>query len=311
MIFYKRRCNVGKFIDITGNKYGRLTVIKRVKNQGKKPMWLCKCECGNEKIARADSLKNGSIQSCGCLLKESTAQRNFVDLTGKKIGRWTVISRTTDQNNCIKWKCQCECGTKRDVFATSLLNGISKSCGCLKNELSHDMNFIDLTGKKFGLLTVIKRVEDRQSLRGGNNVRWLCKCECGNEKIVLSHALRQGCTKSCGCLNVSYGEYYIKELLDEMHIKYAQEYTFNDCKDNKPLPFDFYLPDYNICIEYDGQQHFESVDFFGGKKHFIMQQKHDHIKNLYCKNNSITLLRLPYYLSDNQIKKQIIDTLNP
>ena len=61
-----------------------------------------------------------------------------------------------------------------------------------------------------------------------------------------------------------------------------------------PLKFDFYLPDYNCCIEYDGKQHFEPIDYFGGKNGFIKTQERDDIKNQYCKNNDIKLIRIPY-----------------
>lgn len=65
--------------------------------------------------------------------------------------------------------------------------------------------------------------------------------------------------------------------------------------DIRPLPFDFYLPEYNICIEYDGEQHNRSVKHFGGDKAFYTRIKHDNIKNEYCKNNGISLLRIPYF----------------
>lgn len=58
-----------KFIDLTGQKFGRLTVLKRVENKGTSIYWLCKCDCGNEKIIRGDSLKQGLTNSCGCLQK--------------------------------------------------------------------------------------------------------------------------------------------------------------------------------------------------------------------------------------------------
>ena len=84
----------------------------------------------------------------------------------------------------------------------------------------------------------------------------------------------------------------------------------------KTLPFDFYIPDLNICIEYDGEQHFEPVDF-GGKgkeyaeKRFKAQQKRDNIKTEYCKNNNIKLIRIPYWEFDNveNILKQELNIL--
>ena len=67
----------------------------------------------------------------------------------------------------------------------------------------------------------------------------------------------------------------------------------------KPLPFDFYLPNYNICIEYDGEQHFKPIKYFGGQKAFQSQQQKDEIKNKYCQDNKIKLIRISYMDYDN------------
>ena len=88
--------------------------------------------------------------------------------------------------------------------------------------------------------------------------------------------------------------------MDSHKIKYTPQKRFDDCKDIKPLPFDFYLSDYNTCIEYDGQQHFEPVDFSGKRENLAQQQfektqYHDKIKNKYCEDNNIRLLRIPYF----------------
>lgn len=104
----------------------------------------------------------------------------------------------------------------------------------------------------------------------------------------------------CPACQESKGEKTIKQWLESHKIKYIPQKRFDDCKDIKILPFDFYLLDYNICIEYDGQQHYEPVDFAGkGLEHaqqkFIKTQYHDEIKNIYCKNNNIPLLRIPYF----------------
>ncbi len=69
-----------KIIDLTDQKFGRLTVLERTKNQGIQPTWLCQCECGNQIVTQAGNLKNGNTKSCGCLKKE----------TGKKIGKQNI-----------------------------------------------------------------------------------------------------------------------------------------------------------------------------------------------------------------------------
>jgi len=80
-----------------------------------------------------------------------------------------------------------------------------------------------------------------------------------------------------------------------------------DCLDKKVLPFDFYLIEYNICIEYDGLQHFRAIEYFGGEKTLKITKKHDNIKNEYCLENGIKLYRIRY---NQDIKKELSNILN-
>lgn len=100
-----------------------------------------------------------------------------------------------------------------------------------------------------------------------------------------------GCPKCCE----SKGEKMVAQWLDKNNIQYISQKKFNDCRDKYTLPFDFYLPELNCCIEYDGKQHFEAIDWFGGQKSLEYIQRHDQIKTEYCKNNNIKLLRIPYF----------------
>lgn len=115
----------------------------------------------------------------------------------------------------------------------------------------------------------------------------------GNEWYAKPVNILSGC--GCPQCNGSHGERFIKLWLDDHDVKYGQQKTFDDCVDKKPLPFDFYLPQYNCCIEYDGEQHYKPVDYFGGEEYFKYVVKHDNIKTNYCKDNNIKLLRIPYY----------------
>ena len=72
-----------KVLDLTGQKFNRLTVIKRVENKGKNPMWLCRCDCGNETIVRGSHLTNNKIKSCGCYNKEVASKRLSTHLKSK------------------------------------------------------------------------------------------------------------------------------------------------------------------------------------------------------------------------------------
>ena len=126
------------------------------------------------------------------------------------------------------------------------------------------------------------------------NVPILHKCLRDNNEWYTTPArllYGYGCPKC----SESKGEKRISIWLKNHNIKYISQKKFYDCIDIKPLPFDFYLPDYNLCIEYDGEQHFKSVEFFGGLDGYNKRIKHDKIKNEYCENNNIKLLRIPYY----------------
>ena len=107
----------------------------------------------------------------------------------------------------------------------------------------------------------------------------------------------------CPICKESKGELLISNILNELNIDYNRQKTFPDLKYKSLLYFDFYLPDYNICIEYDGEQHFKSVDYFGGEKVFEENKIRDKIKNEYCNNNNIRLIRISY-------DEKITDKLN-
>lgn len=98
----------------------------------------------------------------------------------------------------------------------------------------------------------------------------------------------------CPVCNKSIGEKLISKYLNDNQINYIQQYRFSDCKNIRPLPFDFYLQDYNVCIEYDGRQHFEPVEQFGGEEELKKTQERDRIKTEYCFDNNIPLLRIRY-----------------
>lgn len=133
------------------------------------------------------------------------------------------------------------------------------------------------------------------------------------EQIAKDHLRGVGC-KNC---NDSKGEIEIRKYLMNKNIVFESQKRFDDCfnsKTNYKLPFDFYLSQYNICIEYDGEQHFEPINFgnYSNEKieHiFFICLRNDQIKNEYCINNNITLLRIPYWKFKN-IETIITDFLN-
>lgn len=115
----------------------------------------------------------------------------------------------------------------------------------------------------------------------------------------------------CYSCSSSTGEKLVRTCCDELNITYVSQKTFKDCRDRYVLPFDFYLPDYNLCIEYDGKQHYEPRKHFGGVEGFERRKYHDQLKNDYCKQHHINLLRIPYkYRTYKQIKGKILEYLS-
>lgn len=140
-------------------------------------------------------------------------------------------------------------------------------------------------------------IEALEEYNGGKNkITFRCKID-GHIWVARPGSALEG--KGCPKCQETKGERYVRQWLESKSIPYIYQKTFSDCRDKNMLPFDFYLPDYNVLIEYDGQQHFEPVDFAGrgetwAKRQLKITQRHDSIKNIYCQFNNIRLLRISY-----------------
>lgn len=173
--------------DLTGRRFGWLTAIEPTADRSvTSVIWRCKCDCGSEKLVSAKHLVSGAIQSCGCY---GRSYRPKKELEGQRFGMLTVIEETGKRKGSfVVWRCKCDCGNEL-VYASSreLTTGLTHSCGCVN----------DLTGMRFGKLTVIEPTEERRY----GCVVWKCRCDCGSEKFVNTTSLVKGFVKSCGCLN--------------------------------------------------------------------------------------------------------------
>ena len=285
--------------NLVGQQFHYLTVLSKTeKRKNGAVIWLCQCRCGNTKEVTSGELNAGRVTSCGCYNKEKAA-KSFKDITGLTFGRLTVLEKTAKRtkNRSVIWKCQCECGNICEISQESLKNG-TKSCGCLQKEAAHKTGIqlgYDLTGRRFGKLTVLNLIENK------NERTWLCQCDCGNLYEVSSKNLLRGHTSSCGCLKKSLGEYTIKKILQENNINFIEQYHNDTCKfldTNYYAYFDFYV-DNKYIVEFDGKQHFNPQCFNNISQHkaeeqFKKIQEHDKYKNQWCEQNHIPLIRIPY-----------------
>jgi 5-methylcytosine-specific restriction endonuclease McrA len=188
--------NMPAFKDLTGERFGRWTVI-RISDEGhrgKHISWLCRCDCGREKSVCSTSLKSGRSNSCGCLNSEVASKRESKDLLGMTFSRLTVIERVgvNKQWNCV-WRCKCKCGKETVVSSTNLLTSHTQSCGCLGNEKRIERKNFDIVGEKHNKLTVVEYAGRSKT----GERRWKCVCECGEEKIATTSDIRYGSVKSC------------------------------------------------------------------------------------------------------------------
>lgn len=136
---------MGKLIDLTGKKFGRLTVLHRstsvICKHGDDAVWCCLCDCGNIVEKSSRSLRKGLCNSCGCLLSEKTSKRCLSISIGDVFGKLTVIERVTPVGQKpVKWRCLCSCGNTTVVVTDSLKRGATKSCGCIHSKQVADRN---------------------------------------------------------------------------------------------------------------------------------------------------------------------------
>ena len=291
--------------------------------KGGKTYYHCTCDCGNSVDVCHYDLRDGNRTTCSKCADKVTHDNRVINLKGKRFGKLIVLDedpirhKTFGGETIIKWRCLCDCGNTTIVSSAALRNGQKTSCGCdvaKKYGISYEeykrrycQEFPNgkrtiTNGMRFGNLVT-------ESPTKGNNGKsaWICVCDCGSRTVVLNDNLLSGHTQSCGCIN-SVGESIIARYLDSQDVSYKRRYTFEDCRDARPLPFDFAVFDKRNSlvgmIEYDGEQHFAPVRFNGmtderAVDSFFTGIYHDEIKNKYCENNNIPLLRIKFDSRDN------------
>lgn len=233
-----------------------------------------------------------------------------IDLKGQRFYKLLVEEETSkrDAKGSIIWLCKCDCGQTTFASTSDLRSGHKKSCGCWQKEkaaATGHANLIDITGEKFGLLTVVAKESSKKTSNGSIKIFWKCKCDCGNCITVEGNALKTGNTRSCGCIK-SFGEQKIASILQENKLRFEREKIFP----NTNFRFDFFVENTYI-IEYDGRQHFQDYSW-GSKSHTVEEsQKRDNQKNYYCYQNNIPIIRIPYtHYTKLELKDLLLETSN-
>lgn len=245
-----------------------------------------------------DHLNGAGCSCCGKIKNINSIKlklQDFIARSNKIHNNKYDYSLVDYKNNSINVIITCPIHGNFKQRPSHHLNG--SGCSCCGNVKK---------GKKNNVLDFIKNAEKVHSdkydysLVNYNNSKTkviiICPIHGNFKQRPNDHLSGAGCPKC----NQSKGESIIESFLIDNNIKYENQKRFKDCKDKQLLPFDFYLPEFNTCIEYDGEHHFKPVCFGGiSKERAIVELKktkeRDIIKNNFCKDNSIDLIRICYF----------------
>jgi hypothetical protein len=141
---------MSKCQNLVGQKFGRLTVIEQATNNSNKSRWICRCDCGKETGPKYGfQLKSGATTNCGCekiercraMAKNAnrvSVEAVFKDISGERFGRLIVLERAQNRGKNLYYRCQCDCGSVKEVAHSAMTSGLTKSCGCLLSERSKE-----------------------------------------------------------------------------------------------------------------------------------------------------------------------------
>lgn len=316
--------------DPTNNK----TIYDYSVNSNVKIKWKCNnssCKCIHKWTAtinkRTRTNSTGcpycainSNKICPCLSKCNS----FGFLCPELVDQWSDKNSKNPYNyrqnstNIIIWKCYRKCGNHEWKISIKNRAGNKKSgCPyCAGQKICPCKNKCNSFGYLHPNLTKEWHSDKNEkspfeyTLYSGKLIYWQClKYKDHMWKTSICSRTRKNKTGCPQCAS-SKGEKLVSKILDKLDIVYQTEKTFPQCKHINLLRFDFYLPNFNICIEYDGRQHTQPVDHFGGQKGFEKTQRRDKIKNDYCKQNNIHLLRVSYDQTTEQIELAIDQFIN-
>jgi hypothetical protein len=257
---------MGKFIDMTGKKYGKITINRYFETRKNRTFWECTCDCGKNFITNSVDIRNGKVKSCGCL--------KINNLAGKKFGKILIRKYIEVKKGVAYWECQCDCGNIFIGAGCDIKRGYIKSCGCILRK--------DLINQKFGKLTVI---EYSNTPKGRGSI-WKCQCDCGNICYVASNHLQEGTTKSCGCMRESIIAKELKEYCIKNYFALTEYKELKNPKTGRYLPYDIYISP-GIYIEIQGRQHYTYIKnfFHQEEKEFHHRLYLDNLKKQHAKNN--------------------------
>ena len=266
-----------------------IEILEQYKGNAIKIKCRCKKDGYTWEIKPNDLISGHGCPKCSGNIRKTTEE--FINELKEINSDIEVLGEYVNNKTKIKVKCRVD-GYIWEMTPKHLLH----KHGCPK--CYNDKRGDDLRKTHEQFVNELKAVNNNVEILGeyiDNKTKIKVKCKkCNHTWNATPNNLLTKCS-GCPKCNISKGEKRIAKYLDSKNIKYKTQYRFKDCKNSRTLPFDFYVPSLNVVIEYDGIQHYEIIDYFGGLDMFIYTKIHDTIKTIYCKENEIKLIRIPYW----------------
>lgn len=306
-----KRLTHSEFVNHIAKINPNITILGQYINQSTKI--LCECDIDNHQwYAWPENLKKGhGCPKCSANMSCTNLRLSNKEFINRLANMGTldtveILDQYRGYNTVLRCRCKI-CGHNWETKASNLLNNKRcPQCGMKKR-------FSAITKSYDVFISEIQDINPNINIIGPYvNTHTKIECECLLDGCRW-YATPSNLLKGTGCpiCNQSKGEQRIKNYLDMHYISYNFQHRFNYCRNKRSLPFDFYIESKNLCIEFDGMQHFQPVNFGGcsnemASKAYSNTVCNDEIKTKYCKNNGINLLRISY-LDQNEIES-ILDT---
>ena len=288
---------------LVGNEYTVLGNFEKVSKKIKMRHNSSNCDNYEWDVLPSGFLNGNRCRKCAGNIPIS--EKEFISRMGKLTGKdYTLVGEYINRNEKVLIRHNNEeCNNyEYEVAPSVFLSG----CRCPRCSGKEKITLDILKERLFDLYSDTLVLGDEVITNSKQKVQLThINKECNNYTWYAqpSYVLNGNGCPYCNKKGMTKGEKKIHDFLSSKYFSFLPQYTYDDCKNKKPLPFDFVIfnPDksVNCLIEYDGEQHYQNKEFFGGEEGFKQRQYNDQIKNQYCKDNNIKLIRIPYWDFDN------------
>ena len=284
-----------------------------IKNKKKRILLHFKCSCGNvfDKVLEDAVYKTYiDCQSCSAKKRGKTKRVGAKAIEYVESQGYCVLNKDILYKNNDLIEVENSQGYKGFVTYSGLKQGKEMSLFDVRINKKYYIYNVNIWAKNNGIEAICIGFSKKEFTRQGLEF----ECGCGNKFETSISSFQNGKVRCSNCAkSISRYENEFKKFLEDKNIEFIYQYSLNQCRDILPLPFDFYIVKDNFLVEIDGEGHYSPCNFnqISNKKAqdaFMIIKKHDEIKNNFCKDNNIPLLRIPYYaFKDGSYKQYFLD----